>query len=100
MTFPAIRGSKGLLIEFRAPYLRKARAMYHCILLLYCVNTASQIEVLHLKPKFCPDLHVWAFRVQRVAIVPRGSNKDSGLKDHTLDGIWDQSPSILGTWTL
>ena len=35
---------------------------------------------------------------------PRGSRypifQDSGLKNHTLIGIWDQSPSILGTQTL
>ena len=24
----------------------------------------------------------------------------SGSKSHTLNGIWDQRPSILGTWTL
>ena len=35
---------------------------------------------------------------------PRGSKypifKDSGPKNHTLDGFWDQRPQILGTWTL
>ena len=25
---------------------------------------------------------------------------DSGSKNHALNGMWDQSPSILGTWTL
>ena len=23
-----------------------------------------------------------------------------GPKNHTLNGVWDQSPQILGTWTL
>ena len=35
---------------------------------------------------------------------PKGSKcprfKDSGSKIHTLRGIWDQKPQILGTWTL
>ena len=26
--------------------------------------------------------------------------KDSGSKSHTPNGFWDQSPGILGTWTL
>ena len=38
------------------------------------------------------------------SLVPRGSEypifKDSGPKYHTLNGIWDQSAEILGTWTL
>ena len=39
-----------------------------------------------------------------VVIVPRGSKyplfQDSGSKCHTLNGFWDQSPYMLGTWTL
>ena len=30
---------------------------------------------------------------------PEGPSS-KGLKNHTLDGIWDQSPEIFGTWTL
>ena len=26
--------------------------------------------------------------------------KDSGPKDHPLNGFWDQGPYMLGTWTL
>ena len=37
-------------------------------------------------------------------VLPRGSKypmfEASGPKYHTLDGIWDKRPSILGTWTL
>ena len=35
---------------------------------------------------------------------PRGSKysifKDSGPKSHLGYGLWDQSPEIMGTWTL
>ena len=37
-------------------------------------------------------------------LVPRGSKyltfEASGSKNHTFDGCWDQSPEILGIWTL
>ena len=47
----------------------------------------------------------WAIRcVRKATNIPRGSkypiSKDSDPKNHTLNGFWEQSPGILGTWAL
>ena len=43
-------------------------------------------------------------RAVRPCNSPRGSKypifEDSGSKNHTLNGFWDQSPSITSIWTL
>ena len=50
------------------------------------------------------DSSTSTLKLQSSKTWPRGSKypilKGSGSKDHPLHGFWDQSPQILGAWTL
>ena len=67
----------------------------------HAVDPKQSLRFLLQKPWILRISTLWT---RRAKPTPRGSKyprfKDSGPKNHSLNGIWNQSPEILGTWTL